>query len=111
MEYSITGLANSAATSRMMWMLSASRARRWVKVFGNLWLRLLRSCYTVVLGAGYHANLEDVYRDWGDCSRIATSASDMRRTRSSREPHQGSRPVPFERPAGGPRRRDVAAEN
>src|SRR5215471_3614496 len=29
-EYSITGLANSAATSRMMWMLSASSARRWL---------------------------------------------------------------------------------
>ena len=28
MEYSITGRANSATTSRRMWMLSASRARR-----------------------------------------------------------------------------------
>ena len=28
MEYSITGRANSAITSRRMWMLSASRARR-----------------------------------------------------------------------------------
>ena len=32
MEYSITGRANSATTSRMMWMLSASSTRRWVKV-------------------------------------------------------------------------------
>ena len=29
MEYSITGRWNSAATSRMMWMLSASSNRRW----------------------------------------------------------------------------------
>ena len=28
MEYSITGRANSAATSRRMWMLSASNAYR-----------------------------------------------------------------------------------
>ena len=28
-EYSITGRSNSATTSRRMWMLSASRARRW----------------------------------------------------------------------------------
>ena len=28
-EYSITGRWNSAATSRMMWMLSASSKRRW----------------------------------------------------------------------------------
>ncbi|MBM3766533.1 MAG: hypothetical protein FJW32_14185 [Acidobacteria bacterium] len=32
MEYNITGLANSATTSRMMWMLSASSARRWLSV-------------------------------------------------------------------------------
>ena len=31
-EYSITGRSNSAATSRMMWMLSASSAFRWVRV-------------------------------------------------------------------------------
>ena len=29
-EYSITGRSASAATSRMMWMLSASRRCRWV---------------------------------------------------------------------------------
>src|SRR6185295_6463246 len=31
MEYMSSGLANSAATSRMMWMLSASRRARWVR--------------------------------------------------------------------------------
>src|SRR5688572_25974470 len=30
MEYSITGLSNSAATSRMMWIASASSCLRWV---------------------------------------------------------------------------------
>jgi hypothetical protein len=30
-EYSITGLRNSAATSRRMWMLSASRRSRWLR--------------------------------------------------------------------------------
>ena len=30
MEYISSGLANSAATSRMMWMLSASSRARWV---------------------------------------------------------------------------------
>jgi hypothetical protein len=34
MEYSITGLSASATTSRMMWMLSASRRCRWVSVTG-----------------------------------------------------------------------------
>ncbi|MNO51106.1 hypothetical protein D3C76_414970 [compost metagenome] len=32
MEYSITGLSNSAATSRMMWMLSASSCFRCVSL-------------------------------------------------------------------------------
>ncbi len=31
-EYSITGFSKHATTSRRMWMLSASRARRWVSV-------------------------------------------------------------------------------
>src|SRR5947207_2759843 len=36
----MTGRSNSAATSRMIWILSASSARRWVRV-----LSLIRMCY------------------------------------------------------------------
>ena len=32
MEYISSGLENSAATSRMMWMLSASSRARWVSL-------------------------------------------------------------------------------
>jgi len=46
-EYSITGFSNSAATSRMMWMLSASSWRRCVsRCFGKVW---------VVIGLGARA--------------------------------------------------------
>src|SRR4051794_5138588 len=35
-EYSITGRSNSATTSRRMWILSASRARKWERMRSDM---------------------------------------------------------------------------